>query len=446
MDQKIIENIISYRKSDTVAELKNSLDDKSILEILGVGRLEIPHSNFLAWLFNPNESHGLGLYAVEKLLLILASRNEYSAEERESMPLALKYLIIAGSLNIRNVNVQTEVLVPDINILKGKGRVDIVIDIFIDPIQEIMPLSKSSENENYTCLRIVLENKVFSSENGKKGTQTETYYNYFEKDRMFHHPNYHCVFTYLTPINRSRCSDLHFIHITYQDIFDNILYPMSKMSNITTQTAFIIQEYIKNLSITTDSKNLTPMAMEKEQRELLVKFWNENSELITASIDALSETEDNGISNPEILEQVAKGLKELRNNTRHTFKFTFDYKGKQYPTPLGQGKLVLNIIKEYVADNPNCTYSDLQKVFAPQLQGSYGCFTTLAVAKDKEKTDKPRYFADDKDQIKLADSDVIVVCSQWGTLDDENGNPTKGNFPRFKKAAIKLGFDIQQIV
>ena len=41
-------------------ELANFYANKSILDIVGISRLEKVHSNFLYWLFNINESHQLG--------------------------------------------------------------------------------------------------------------------------------------------------------------------------------------------------------------------------------------------------------------------------------------------------------------------------------------------------------------------------------------------------
>ena len=47
-------------------------DQKNIFEILGVPRNENVHSDFLAWLFNPNESHGYRTFPLQQFLRLIA--------------------------------------------------------------------------------------------------------------------------------------------------------------------------------------------------------------------------------------------------------------------------------------------------------------------------------------------------------------------------------------
>lgn len=436
-----LELIKKYQRSDTVYQLKNSFKDKTVFEILGVGRNEVSHSNFLAWLFNPNESHDLGMFPLEKFLFILASKEEYTNSERLVMPMKLQNLIAVGSVKIKKVDIQREVCASDSCNLKGKDRVDIILDLFIEPIKKSEITANIDDQCNISWIRIVLENKVFSAENGRDGTQTKIYFNHFENERKSHNEQW-CIYAYLTPINRPRCSDNHFIHITYQDIFNNILNPISKMRNLKMQTKFVINEYIKNLSITTDSKNTIPMAMEKEQRELLIKFWNENKELIVACIDAFLESGENDDVDVETFHRVAEGLRQIKN-AGHINHYIYTYNGVKSSKPLGQARLVLDIIKTYATVN-KCSIDDLEKVFPSRLQkgfGKFGCFKEKGKLVQKEKKPKRRFYLDDP--ITLADGKEIVVCTEWGTKKEKNGNLV--NFPIFKEAAKNLGFDIQQV-
>src|SRR5574344_1445642 len=41
-------------------------DEFNIFKVLGTDNYEIRHSNFLAWLLNPNETHGLGTQFIKK--------------------------------------------------------------------------------------------------------------------------------------------------------------------------------------------------------------------------------------------------------------------------------------------------------------------------------------------------------------------------------------------
>ena len=47
-------------------ELDLGLKKPNIFQILSITRAEIRHSNFLAWLLDPNESHKLGGLFLEK--------------------------------------------------------------------------------------------------------------------------------------------------------------------------------------------------------------------------------------------------------------------------------------------------------------------------------------------------------------------------------------------
>ena len=69
-----------------------------------MSRKEIPHSNFLSWLFNNQESHQLGMYAIKKLLdiYVLHSKEENSINKN------IFDLIITDSLQIENVEIEIE--------------------------------------------------------------------------------------------------------------------------------------------------------------------------------------------------------------------------------------------------------------------------------------------------------------------------------------------------
>ena len=50
----------------------------NLMNILGVSKKELPHSNFLAWFFNVKESHNLGDYAIKEFIKIYFQENELS--------------------------------------------------------------------------------------------------------------------------------------------------------------------------------------------------------------------------------------------------------------------------------------------------------------------------------------------------------------------------------
>lgn len=68
-----VEEILDVRKSivklfnsKEYNELKLYYDFKGIFDILGIMRNENVHSNFLAWILNPDQHHGLSNYPMRK--------------------------------------------------------------------------------------------------------------------------------------------------------------------------------------------------------------------------------------------------------------------------------------------------------------------------------------------------------------------------------------------
>ena len=65
--------IIDLYNSNEYQRLKAYYSKRSTLDILGVARSELAHSNMLAWLLDPNETHGLGLFPIRKFLQLLTT-------------------------------------------------------------------------------------------------------------------------------------------------------------------------------------------------------------------------------------------------------------------------------------------------------------------------------------------------------------------------------------
>jgi hypothetical protein len=91
---------------------------------------------------------------------------------------------------------------------------------------------------------------------------------------------------------------------------------------------------------------------------------------------------------------------------------------------------VLEVVRQYVADNPNVTFEQLEIVFPKQLQGSLGVFMPKTDAVERaEKTGHRRHFIKDSEIIRLGDSE-IAVCTQWGS----------NNIPRAIDVFKNLGY------
>jgi hypothetical protein len=112
---------------------------------------------------------------------------------------------------------------------------------------------------------------------------------------------------------------------------------------------------------------------------------------------------------------------------RDTTKYIFNTK------KLGKGRLVLEVLKQYVEEHPDITFSELEKVFPRKCQGVGGVFSTVEEANEILTTkNRKRHFLNPNELIKLSDT-TIAISSQWGI----------GNIGNFIDTALKLGCSIE---
>lgn len=264
-ESKIREMLKNFHNDPNVQKLLARYRRKSISEIYGVARLELSHSSFLAWLFDSQADHGLGALACNKLMIMLASR------ENGNYPILNQFLV--GQQMLRN-EVTKEIVIDE------KNRLDIVI---------------TNKEHN---IRLIIECKVGAKETKK---QTVRYYKAYgkEKDDLTN------IYVYLTPNGANSPTCKEFIHINYQEIIDDILNPILKDENLSPRTKFIIDDYIlalekpaEEFEENNNNKNKKNIIMGegKEYRELLEKFWNNNNKLIIECLQSLSESDDSEIA------------------------------------------------------------------------------------------------------------------------------------------------------
>mgnify|MGYP005654573141 FL=1 len=60
-------NMTIFSDSDYL-KIRERLEDTNVFSILGLENYEIRHSNFLAWVLNPHETHNLGSNICKNLI------------------------------------------------------------------------------------------------------------------------------------------------------------------------------------------------------------------------------------------------------------------------------------------------------------------------------------------------------------------------------------------
>ena len=389
--------ILDLYNSQEYESLMAIYNHKSAFDILGVARDEKAHSNFLAWLFNSNESHGYGTFPTQKFLQMLVNAaNAYPCNQIVKIDSELENSLLVGTKTILSVKAEREKKI-------NGGFIDILLEITFDNDQKSLP--------------VIIENKVMSDEhsNSEKKPQTERYFEWAQKKYEDTSRCYAPIFVFLTPKydfktldaeqRKMVCKNPSFLLISYQDILDFVVEPCLKNDGSKTADA-LLKDYIvclgfKNIS---EQKGELTMAVSQEEKTLLKQFWDKNENLFLQMIEVLQEDSSIDEEKREIMKDFSNGIQEKHNNDIYIFC------GETYKKcPLPKA-----VVKKYAADK-NCDFEALEKAFPKILQGSLGVFKELSQISDKQNS---RFYCNDP--IKLSDGKTVAVCNQWAAGKSDN--------------------------
>lgn len=371
-DTDYIGMISRFYQSAEYHKLKALQEKSTLLDIFGKSRSETIHSAMIAWLFDNQEFRTLPEPSVLFLLRLAAKNADMQRGEikrGDLFPEGYWEKVITNNFQIKvpNNSVDTEQSVT-------KGRTDIVI------LCEVLNVSNNQK------LRICIENKVDSSEHDDQCTK---YYNHYSQDKSVI-----TIYLFLAPVKPDTLSDNHFIKITYQELLDEVIYPIQRyFEKYSESTKFYLREYINTItSIKTDNI----LAMSKDYTELLKKFYNNNETLIFAAIKAFGDKETK--------EAVA-------NIQASTKKYTINCTSLNKPiTVNGHTKLAYEIAK-LLAKKNNSTYllNKYRKIEFARTKGS--CTKDYILEEAKPKGTDGKYYTGDP--IKCNDNEFVWCSNQW---------------------------------
>ncbi len=121
----------------------------------------------------------------------------------------------------------------------------------------------------------------------------------------------------------------------------------------------------------------------------------------------------------------AMTLRRFRSDSNEIFVisdtyFKFNYSSRDYSKFIFEGKLfnksrlVNAVLKSYLRQNPQITFSELKNVFPDNIQGSNGVFTTTTDAEEiYRRTNHIRFYIKDNENISLTDGTSISTSTQW---------------------------------
>ena len=98
---------------------------------------------------------------------------------------------------------------------------------------------------------------------------------------------------------------------------------------------------------------------------------------------------------------------------------------------LNKRRFVYQLVKLYIEQHQFDSFAELEQVFPPSLQGSYGVIRSIDVIREKGIEDN-RYFTKDDELLQSVDGIIFAVSSQWGI----------SNTTKFMNLAKSLGYNI----
>lgn len=215
--------------------LKQKYETPNAFTIMGNKRREEWHSSFVSWLLDPKQNHRLGTFPLERFLKLVESKSENLKIDMN---------------DIANMNFETEHPIK----MKKKERIDI--------------WGKSDS------LILIIENKIKAKENKTEGIfQSDSYYSYFENK----YKNKQKCYVLLKARSETHLSNEHFIEITYQELFDEVIRPTCEYSERLglENTQRVLNQYILDIS-----NPFTSITLAKTQKDISNRIYEKHKEII----------------------------------------------------------------------------------------------------------------------------------------------------------------------
>ena len=204
---------------DCLKQLDDWTDDFNLFDLLRITNIEIRHSNILAWIFDPNENHGLGDSFIKYFITKVVSKCDNTKYDN------LFDLLLQDFYSYQ--------------VYREFNYMDIVLD--------------SREEKK----AVIIENKIWSEESSGQLNK------YLDKSKI-EYKDYQVLYVFLTPNGREASDSDNWIEISYGEIIDSLERSIKGM-NLRNEVRLVIHNYIDIVR-----KNIM-----KEKDEKLVRICNE---------------------------------------------------------------------------------------------------------------------------------------------------------------------------
>lgn len=299
-DQEYIseKRLLEFINDGDFFELSRLLSDFNPFSVLKLETHEIRHSNVMAWLLEPYESHGLGKIFLQQFLFHL-SDDTYEEFNKSQESLALEIASDFALSSEWNVSVKREVY------LKRKERIDI----------EIICENNIEKGKKFV---ILIENKIYSTQ-GKN--QLENYRKHYQERIKKEKQNLKILYVYLTLDENDIPDDTNYFHFTYttiHEILENIL-----KTQIFSKQNEDAEQFIKFYKNILEEKLNMNTRKEELAEEIYKKYYREIDFIMAhASFDS----SDIALAGDEFIEEFNKENKSFQlerlNCTSRNYFFT----------------------------------------------------------------------------------------------------------------------------
>lgn len=205
--------------SECLKQLDNWADDFNLFDVLKITNMEIRHSNILAWLFDPNENHGLGDSFIQSFMTKVVSKCDHNRYNSFDLLLQDFY---------------------SYQIYREYHHMDLVL---------------LSREEKTVC---IIENKIWA---GESPTQLNEYR---EKAKKEYLDCDNIIYIFLTPDGRVASDPENWIAMSYGEVVE-ALETVVKAKKVRDEVGLVIANYISTVR-----KNVM-----REKDPELVKVCNE---------------------------------------------------------------------------------------------------------------------------------------------------------------------------
>lgn len=401
-----------------------------MMEIMGVDRDENAHSNFLAWLFENEET---GKHACKLLIELL--QQEAKEADKKGKEKVIKRLENLANISIEKISKVKVVREDYICLVDGntkmEGRCDVVIIASIGDLEyRIIIENKVKSEEKNSCWKEKKEDRWCNCTTKPIIGQTQFYHNYYSPKE-----EYENIYVFLTLPNKPDPTCSSFFHIDYQDIMDNILIPIKDIASESTISQ--IDDYIKALGINYSQDEVMAVSPElkmlanqlletnknvlnklyslrqqkdsvnKDDRKRLIEFWNSYTNTGVAYRDILRPVfKAQYVLDPENWEKM---IEPTPDRTKYFYLHDGKWesiakKGERN----GKNALFKFFVEKYIKSFEGLPQIEmLQQKFPPSLHGK------TVSAREGSCTDKNIIIGEQKSDYIEIDKEIYICQTGW---------------------------------